>query len=61
MVCFAELAGLEAKVPGPKSERSDAVGPSEVEAGLKAKADEFREKGGEIYLSESGETREPID
>ncbi|WP_417494437.1 phosphomethylpyrimidine synthase ThiC [Maricaulis sp.] len=33
----------------------------DAEAGMAEKAAEFREKGGEIYLSESGEVREPID
>ena len=61
MVCFTELAGLEAKVPGSKKERSDAVGQSEIEKAMAEKAAEFREKGSEIYLSESGETREGID
>jgi phosphomethylpyrimidine synthase len=42
--------GMAEKAPGPKAERSDAVDPSEIEAGLKAKAEEFNEKGGEIYL-----------
>ena len=34
---------------------------SEAERGLAEKAAEFREKGSEIYLSEDGTTREPID
>ncbi|MAL10133.1 MAG: phosphomethylpyrimidine synthase [Maricaulis sp.] len=46
--------GMEEKSSGPKAERSDAVDPSEIEAGMKAKAEEFREKGGEVYL-ETGE------
>ena len=46
--------GMEEKALGPKAERSEAVDPSEIEAGLKAKAEEFRERGGEVYL-ETGE------
>ena len=34
---------------------------TEAEAGLKAKAEEFKAKGSEIYLSEDGSVREPID
>ena len=50
-----------ATAPRPKSERSDEVGQSEIEAGMAEKAAEFKAKGSEIYLSESGETREGID
>jgi len=38
-----------------------ARAPNEVEAGMAEKAEEFKARGSEIYLSESGETREPID
>uniref|UniRef100_UPI003A8FBC9F phosphomethylpyrimidine synthase ThiC n=2 Tax=Maricaulis TaxID=74317 RepID=UPI003A8FBC9F len=34
---------------------------SDAQAGMAEKAAEFREKGGEIYLSEDGKVREPID
>ena len=34
---------------------------AEAEAGMAEKAEEFKALGGEIYLSESGEKREPID
>lgn len=34
---------------------------ADAEAGMAEKAAEFREKGGEIYLSEDGTVREPID
>jgi len=34
---------------------------SDAQAGMAEKAAEFREKGGEIYLSEDGKAREPID
>jgi len=33
----------------------------EAEEGMAAKAAEFREKCGEIYLSEDGKTRDGID
>nr|WP_324292293.1 hypothetical protein [uncultured Hyphomonas sp.] len=33
----------------------------EYAAGMEEKSREFMEKGGEIYLSESGEKCEPID
>jgi phosphomethylpyrimidine synthase len=34
---------------------------AEARKGMEEKSREFMEKGGEIYLSESGETREPIE
>ena len=34
---------------------------SEARKGMEEKSKEFMEKGGEIYLSETGETREAID
>ena len=33
----------------------------EADKGMAGMSDKFKELGGEIYLSESGEKREPID
>ena len=33
----------------------------EAAKGMAEKSKEFREKGGEVYLSEDGSAREPID
>ena len=38
-----------------------ARAPNSVEDAMVEKAAEFREKGGDIYLSEDGSVREPID
>lgn len=41
--------------------RGRAPNRAEAEEGMQAKAEEFKALGGEIYLSEDGTVREPID
>ncbi len=52
------LPGTRTRGTCPSAWAPNAV---EAEAGMQAKAEEFKALGGEIYLSEDGKTREPID
>ena len=52
---------VEADAPQPHPEALAERASKDVEAGMAEKAAEFREKGGEIYLSEDGETLERVE
>ena len=52
------LPGTRTRGTCPSAWAPNAV---EAEEGMQAKAEEFKALGGEIYLSEDGKTREPID
>ena len=52
------LPGTRTQGTCPSARAPNAV---EAEEGMQAKAEEFKALGSEIYLSEDGTVREPID